>query len=354
MKKTEYLAARLSFGPGVRQRAWRKLAAQTSHGLNLLRAVELLRARAEQRQSPLRLVYAQVLESLSLGLDLGTSLTGFASPEEIMLISAGQRSGTLPEGLQLAAGLLTAKAAMRRAVFSALAYPVFLFAMVGVVLAVVSIMVMPNLAALSSPSSWTGAAWALYALTSFVASPAGGVALMVFLGAVAGGTAALPFWTGRARQVADAIPPWSIYRLTVGCTWLYTLATMMRAGVQLSRILESILDSESTTPYLRERVLAASQEFGMGKNLGEALYDSGFDFPDNEIVDDLRVYAALPGFHLRMNELATEWMDDGVERVKRQARVLNLFALVLITGLVGLIAASIGSLQTQLLQAGGM
>lgn len=349
MKRFDYLLARLSFGPGIRQRTWRKLAMQTNHGLNLLRAVELLRARAEQRQSPMRLVYAQVLESLSLGLDLGSSLTGFASPEEIMLISAGQRSGTLPEGLTLAAGLLAAKGTIRRAVFSALAYPVFLFSMVGVVLGVVSIMVMPQLASLSSPSSWNGPAWALYALTSFVTSPAGGVALAALLGAVAGGLAALPFWTGRTRQMADVIPPWSIYRLTVGCTWLFTVATLMRAGVQLSRILESMLDSEATTPYLRERVLAASREFGMGKNLGEALYDSGMDFPDEEIVDDLRVYAALPDFHLRMNELASEWMEDGVDRVKQQARVLNLAAFLLITVLVSLIAAAMGSLQSQLL-----
>ena len=46
-------------------------------------------------------------------------------------------------------------------------------------------------------------------------------------------------------------------------------------------------------------------------------------------------------------------MEDGVELVKQQARVLNVLAIVVLTGLVSLIAAAIGSLQSQLLPSGG-
>jgi type II secretory pathway component PulF len=186
-----------------------------------------------------------------------------------------------------------------------------------------------------------------------VASFSGVITLIVLLAIIATALVTLPAWTGRLRLFVENLPPWSIYRLTVGSVWLYTLATMMRSGIQLSHILESMINSEAVSPYLRERILAISIENGVGKNLGESMYDCGMGFPDQELIDDLRVYAVLPSFHRRMHELATEWMHDGVELVKRQSRLMNLMGIVLITALVSILAMAIGSLQSQLLPTGG-
>ncbi|KHK00242.1 Type II secretion inner membrane protein (PulF) [Desulfovibrio sp. TomC] len=294
-----------------------------------------------------------MLEHLGLGHNLGASLGDFATPEEIMLISSGQRSGRLPDGLELAAGLLAARQKIVGAVVSALAYPVFLFGVCMLLLGVVSVMVMPKFAMLSDPTKWHGAAAAFYRMTSFVASFSGVITLIVLLAIIATALVTLPAWTGRLRLFVENLPPWSIYRLTVGSVWLYTLATMMRSGIQLSHILESMINSEAVSPYLRERILAISIENGVGKNLGESMYDCGMGFPDQELIDDLRVYAVLPSFHRRMHELATEWMHDGVELVKRQSRLMNLMGIVLITALVSILAMAIGSLQSQLLPTGG-
>lgn len=344
---------RLSFNASVRMRTWKKLAAQTRHGLNLDQSLRQMQHRASLRRSHTAKVYSQILEYLGLGHNLGACLTGYATPEEVMLISSGQRSGKLSEGLELAASLLTARRSILRAVTSALAYPAFLSAMIVVLLLVVSIVVMPKFAMLSDPSSWHGAAAILYKTTSFVTSPMGVVALLVLLGALAASLLTLPVWTGRFRLLMENLPPWSIYRLTVGCVWLFTVSTLMRSGMQLTHILENMLNSDHIPAYLRERILAIALETGTGKNFGEALHDCGMEFPDSEMVDDLRVYASLPGFHLRMHELAAEWMNDGVELVKQQARVLNIAAIIALTGLVSLIAAAIGSMQSQLLPSGG-
>ena len=352
----EYLAellARLAFSSSVRQRTWKKLAAQARHGMSLDQSLRQMQLRAATRRSPTALVYARVLEHLGLGHNLGASLGDFATPEEIMLISSGQRSGRLPDGLELAAGLLAARQKIVGAVASALAYPVFLFGVCILLLGVVSVMVMPKFAMLSDPAKWHGAAAAFYKMTSFVASFSGGITLIVLLAIIATALLTLPAWTGRLRLSVENLPPWSIYRLTVGSVWLYTLATMMRSGIQLSHILESMINSEAISPYLRERILAISIENGVGKNLGESMYDCGMGFPDQELIDDLRVYAVLPSFHRRMHELATEWMHDGVELVKRQSRLMNLMGIILITALVSIMAMAIGSLQSQLLPTGG-
>lgn len=347
----EFLA-RLAFGSTVRQRTWKKLSAQVRHGMSLNQSLQQMQLRAVARRSPTALVYTRVLEYLGLGHNLGSSLSDFASPEEVMLISSGQRSGHLSHGLDLAAGLLVARQQILQSVFSALAYPVFLLSMFVVILLVVSFMVMPKFAMLSDPAKWHGVAATFYAMTSFVASSAGAIALVIILCLIATALITLPLWTGKFRLYVERIPPWSIYRLTVGSVWLYTLSTMMQSGIQLSHIMENMINYENITPYLRERVLAISVENGKGKNLGESMYDCEMNFPDQELIDDLRVYAILPNFHRRMHELATDWMQEGVELVKRQSRLLNLISILFITGLVCIMAMAIGSLQSQLLPTG--
>lgn len=345
--------ARLGFSASVRMRAWKKIAAQTRHGLSLEFSLRQMQQRAEAKHSPTTAVFTHILKHLGFGHNLGACLVGYASPEETMLISSGQRSGHLPEGLELAAALLSARRTILRAVTSALAYPAFLLAMCLLMLFVVSVVVMPKFAMLSDPSKWSGMASILYAATSFVTSPLGVAVLLLFLVCLITSLVTLPMWTGRFRLYVENVPPWSIYRLTVGCVWLYTVSTLMRSGLQLSNILDSMLNSEDASSYLRERISAISIEIGRGNNLGEALYNSGMNFPASEMIDDLRVFAALPGFHNRIHELAGEWMSDGVDLVKQQARIINILAIILLTGIISLVASAIGSLQSQLLPSGG-
>jgi type II secretory pathway component PulF len=347
------ILARLAFGSTVRQRTWKKLAAQARHGMSLDQSLRQMQLRAATRRSPTALVYARVLEYLGLGHKPGREPDRFCHTGRGHADFQRTALGRLPEGLELAAGLLAARQKIVGSVVSALAYPIFLFGVCMLLLGVVSIMVMPKFAMLSDPAKWHGAAAAFYKMTSFVASFAGAVTLLALLALIATALLTLPVWTGRLRLYVESVPPWSIYRLTVGSVWLYTLSTLMRSGIQLSHILENMINSETVSPYLRERILAISIENGTGKNLGESMYDCGMNFPDLELIDDLRVYAVLPSFHRRMHELATEWMHDGVELVKRQSRLMNLMGIVLISVLVSVLAMAIGSLQSQLLPTGG-
>ena len=346
------LLAQMSFGSSVRQRTWRKLSAQIRHGMSLNQSLQQMERRAKERRSPSALVFTRVLETYDRGYNLGVSLTGFASPEEVMLISGGQHSGRLSEGLDLAALLLASRRGIIRSVTSALAYPCLLMGLVLTLLVMVSTVVMPKLAILSDPKSWTGAAALFYAVTDFVASPLGVVALVSFLGLVLTILLTLPAWTGRGRHWVESLPPWSIYRLTVGTVWLFTLSTLMRSGMQLSHIMEAMINSKSVSPYLRERVVAIQEHIGHGKNLGDSMYDAGFGFPDTELIDDMRVYAGLPGFHDNIHELAKDWMTDGIEQIQRRSRIINLIAIILLTGIVVAIVVSMSSLQSQLLPTG--
>lgn len=339
---------RLSFDAATRIRTWKKLAMQAQYGLPLKDSLGILRDQAQRRNPALARIFGQVLDHMGSGHHLDTALTGYASPEEIMLIASGQKAGKLPDGLRMAAELLEARRRIVGAVAGALAYPLFLFLMASAMLAIVALYVMPELVQLSDPRAWTGFARGLYLISALIGSWGGIVLLAALVGGCVVLVLMLPLWTGPARKIADRFPPWSMYRLTVGGVWLFTLSTLMRSGMQLSHILNTMLASENTSPYLRERIRAISNQVGRGENIGEAMYLCNLDFPDRELIDDFRTYAGLPHFKDQLQDFARDWLQEGIAAIQRKARLLNLAFLMLIIGQMLLIAMSVMDLQSQL------
>src|SRR5690606_1735213 len=104
----------------------------------------------------------------------------------------------------------------------------------------------------------------------------------------------LPRWTGSARAIADRYPPWSIYRLTAGSGFMLAVSGMVKAGVPIPSILRLL--QRGASPWFAERVSMTLFYVNNGLNLGDALYRTGFGFPDPETVKDLRAFAAFDGF----------------------------------------------------------
>ena len=78
------------------------------------------------------------------------------------------------------------------------------------------------------------------------------------------------------------------------------------------------------------------------------------NLPDREMLEDLSVYASMPDFHERLYEIASEWLDDGVERITAQAQLINTTLLVCIIILLCGLGIAIGSMQQQLTSTMGV
>lgn len=137
----------------------------------------------------------------------------------------------------------------------------------------------------------------------------------------------------------------------MGTVWLYTIATRMQAGHQLSQILKGMVKQKSS-PYLREIVAAILRHSRHGEDFGSALQASGMDFPSREIVDDLRVYARMPGFQTHIMEIADTWIIEGAERVAGYARVIGVVVQLLVLAQLVLVAIVGTTFQDQI-QTGG-
>lgn len=344
----QHYAAKFAFDSKTRVRTWKKLATQSHHAISLKESMKTLHDQAQTFNPRLAAVFSQISSHLGSGHSLGTAITGYATSEEIMLISSAQKAGRLSEGLAMAAEILTVRRTILSAVATSLAYPVFLFLLASTMLGIVSVYVMPQLASLSDPAQWSGFARVFYLICAFIGSWGGfSFYLATFIGVMAI-FVSLPLWTGPSRSAVDDYAPWSLYRLTVGGVWLFTLATFMRSGMQLSHILSSMQSSDATSPYLRERVGAIRAQVARGENIGEAMYLCGFNFPDRQLINDFRVYATLPQFKDKLLELSREWLFDGIELIKQKTRILNVVLLVFIIGQMAMIALSVMDIQSQI------
>lgn len=354
--KASALFARLSFDAKTRERTWKKLGRQlkVTH-LPLEHCFRMLQERARQDRNPAHLVFGQIVRSLEAGKKIGNALLPFATPEEIMLIDSGQTGGefALSDGFLKAAMLLEKRRMIKGMLVKELAYPVLLLCGVIAFLVVISTVLMPQLTMLSNPEHWHGTARFLYELSNFIASWKGivtGIAVVIVIACI---WYSMQHWCFWGRTIADKIPPWSVYRILVGVSWLYATAILLQSKeLKLEVILRNILTKDSS-PYLRSRLRPVYDNTVKGLNLGDSLCFTGTRWPDAALADDLRTYAALPGFNQQLGGIADEMLADSMERIQRGASVLGVVSILFLVMTIVLLVAGIFSIQQQLTQGLG-
>jgi type II secretory pathway component PulF len=345
----ERVFARLQFTDDKRLRFYRKVAKMLGNGLPLLRILEELRTRAAGRgyggRDAMAVIYDDCRRMLQNGRMLSDALRPWIPANEQMIILAGEQSGRLEHTLLVVVGVVLAGRRIRRVVFGGLAYPLALFGMMLAYVWVFGTRVVPQFAQLLDPSKWHGSAASLYVMSRLVqrfALP--GLALLAALAVLV--AFSLPNWRGGLRVLADRVAPYSVYRLLAGGSFLMAFSALQGAGVSVEKALVRLSDAAS--PWLRERLDGALMGVKSGLNCGEALRNSGYGFPSQEVIDDLCVYADYKGFTDALATLAHEWMEEGVETIAAQMKVLNGIAIVCLSLVMSWLVSGFFGLQQEI------
>ena len=356
---------KLFFTDKTRMRTWRKLASLLRHNVQELQALNMLRNRAAAGNKspilakllggqPLAVILGQVIEALHKGQSLDVAFFKWIPHEETMLLRSGKRSAGLPEALLDCVDLIQSRQKIKSAVLRAVAYPIVLLGMFTALLLIISLHTIPAIAMMSDPETWTGAAALLYAISNFVASWMGAAALLILIGLGLAALCSLPYWTGPLRVKADNLPPWSVYRLLVGSVWIFTVVTLLRAKISLEYILSDSINSGVLRPWLKERVTRMRALYSQDANFGTLLLNLNMNFPDREMVEELAVYAAMPDFAVQMEDIAKEFLADGIERVEAASKALNAVLLMLIIAAMCGVGLAMGALTEQFQQVNSM
>ncbi|WP_196252863.1 type II secretion system F family protein [Pseudomonas aeruginosa] len=163
------------FGRKERLQFYESMSTLLENGVPLKDAVaEVHKIFAHEGQHPFHpvaIASREALMGLSNGKRLATAMALYLPAQERALIEAGEMSGNLVQAMGDAVSLVEAQARIRATIWQALLYPSALSAMMVFLLCIVAYRMVPSLARLSDPVTWTGPLATLNAIASFVTGP---------------------------------------------------------------------------------------------------------------------------------------------------------------------------------------
>jgi type II secretory pathway component PulF len=341
--------AKVQFTANERTRLYRKIAKMLANGLPLLKILEELWQRTSNAgsdpNSPTAMVIDDCRRMVQNGRMLSDGLEWWVPKTEQMIIMAGEQSGRLEGTLVAVTEVVQAGRKITRVVLGGVAYPIAILVLIIIYVYVFGTRVIPQFARIVNPETWHGAAKSLYVMSVFVQNWMLYLVLALVLAAAAV-IASMPRWRGNLRVFADKFPPYSVYRLMVGSSFLMAFSALQFAGISVEKSLSRL--STMAEPWLRERLDGALLGVKSGLNCGVALKNSGYGFPSREVVDDICIYAEYKGFSEALKILADEWMEEGVERISTQMHVLNGIAIVLLAIVIGWLVTGFFGIQHEI------
>lgn len=333
---------------------YRKIQALLRNRFSLMDAMErmyqIVSKNGKNKSEPFAIAMVYWMHSIQNGEPFSVALRGWAPPTELLMLSVGDVAN-LEIALENTVKVVVGMQDMKRPVVSALGYPVFLMFMVVLLIWAVSKFMVPPMADAVPGIVWKGSGGALVALSKFVDqhpillfSSLPIIILLIWM--------TMPRWKGKIRSKFDAYPPWSIYRTMIGVGWMLSLSALVEAGTPVSKALRAL--RQDASPYLLYRIDRALTYINNGDNLGEALYNTNLNFPDEEVVGDLRIYSELDNFSEALSNLSNDWLKDSILNIEQKAAVLNTVAILFIAGLVAWVVMGTFSMQEQMVSGMGV
>jgi type II secretory pathway component PulF len=336
----------------LRMRIYEKLGKFVANGVPVTQALDEIYNHMSLEGKKPKAVAAMVIDEWRRGVRNGRSfaraIQGWAPTGEVSVLDAGEVSGRLDRAIEDVLFVYSASKRIRSALFG-LVYPIVLLGTTCLYLYIFGTKVVPAFQEVLPVAQWEGAGKQMAALAQFVR--VGLLPTLVGVGAVVVLiVASFGRWTGKIRQKFDKFPPWTLYRLTVGSSFLISLGALLHAGVSVPEALRVI--HATASPWYRERLVATRQQVLNGaRNIGDALHKTGFEFPSAEIVMDIRSYAALDGFEDMLDKLSRQWLDESVKMIQGQMDVLRNASIIIMALIFMWIANGMFALQQQISQA---
>lgn len=353
-KVEEYYAKMiLQFSNKTRLKLYRKIASLMKNRFSLMDALDMLHDGAsnggKNPSEPLAIAIASWGRSLNNGMTFSDALKGWAPDRERLMLSVGDVSD-LESALLNLIKVTEGSTKMIRPIVGAITYPAFLTMMSVLIIYAIGVYMVPPMIDAAPTVVWRGMARDLVDLSAWIkdnwlvafASLPITMAVIYFT---------IGIWTGKVRAFFDYIPPWSLYKVFTGISWLLALSALVKGGTPVSTALRALRRDASR--YLKERIDKTLVYVNNGDNLGQALAKTGLDFPDREIIGDLKIYSELDNFEEALDKLANDWLEESVYMIEEKAGVLNMAALLSIGGVIAWAVMGTFEMQDQITSSMG-
>lgn len=335
-----------------------ELSALLEHGISPRVAMESLYAQASKRgkvNNNYTRFLSEVLLVMKNGGKMNEALNKWVPLADRMTIAAGESSGDLASPLLGLSQNIELTKEMKSVLRGAIIGPVWqLLTMLGF-LYIIGTIVIPKMTALVPAEYWTNPlSNSLIVVTGFVESYL--LAIVVFLFVIL-------MWIGwsfenltsKIRIKLDKMPPWSIYRMYIGSRVLKAIGMLISAGVPPQKAL--VMVSQNSSPWLAQRINAASFNMRNGMNMGEAFQAAGHNFPDTAIINNLVIFSSLSKMHNHVDTVADIWLKNGIKTIRQNAEylavALKLMMVIMVMWLGLSLFAVMGDMVTGVMSKAG-
>lgn len=317
-----------------RLKIYRKLSALLRNRFSLMNALDMIYSGISEEgrkpNDPMAVAVSMWGRSLQEGHPFSDCLKGWAPSRERLMLSVGDVAD-LESALMNLIKVSEGSTRMIRPIINAVAYPAFLMMMSVLILYAIGVYMVPPMLSAAPGTVWTGTAKTLIDLSAWIQVHWKlAFSVLPIIGLIIYSTVGI--WTGRIRVKFDRIPPWSLYKIFTGITWLLALSALIKGGVPVSVALTSL--RRDSSKYLKERIDGALSFIKNGDNLGQSLDKSEYEFPDKQIIADLKIYSELDNFEEALDKLANEWLEESVYMIEQKAEIMNTIALLMVSGII--------------------
>lgn len=354
MNKLELLYAKLVFRFSTEKRMGvaRKLASLLRNDFTLMDALgrlEMIESKGGTKpDEPFAITMREWQKGLERGMSFSEVTKGWVPPEETLLVTSGNLSN-LVLALENVSRVVEGTQKIKRAMISALAYPLFLLVLTFGIIIMVGLYLVPPLADVAGNDMiWRGSAASLIWLSDF-SIKYWYVFVIVLLGAFGIIWLSMANWTGKLRAKFDKLPPWNIYKIQISVGWLMSLAAMVRAGITLPNAMRMLADGANK--YLKNILEATLRFIANGDNLGVALNNTNRNFPNEEIIGDLAIYADMNGFDETLSNIANDYLEESVRKMETISNTLNGIGILLVSVIIAWVVLGTFQMQDQITAA---
>lgn len=354
MNRLELLYAKIMFRMQTSKRlaTCRKIASLLRNNFTLMDAlgrIERIESRGGTKPGePFAIVMREWQKNLERGMSFSDATRGWVPINETMLLTFGDVS-KLSIALDNIGRVVEGTEKIKRSMLTAIAYPLFLLALTfGIVIMVGLYLVPPLRDAAGTDIVWRGTASSLVWLAEF-ASNYWFVFVAAFIAITMIVWLSLQSWSGRIRAMFDKIPPYSLYKIQVSVSWLMSLSAMVAAGGTIPVAMKMLADN--STSYLSSILEATLRYIANGDNLGVALSNTGRDFPNQEIIGDLAIYADMNNFDENLSQIANDYLDESVRKMESVSSTLNSIGILLVSIIIAWVVFGTFQMQDQITAA---
>lgn len=354
MSALDLLYAKLSFRFDTKKRmaVSSKVVSLLKNNFTLMDAlhrIEMIESKnGKKPNEPFAIAMREIQKNMERGMSFSEATRGWVPPDETLLLMSGNISN-LVTSLENISRVVNGVGRIKSAMVSALAYPLFLFALtIGLIVMVGLYLVPPLIQAAGSDIVWHGSAASLI----WVSDVSGKYLLhfLVGVGALVGLIAiSLPLWTGKLRALFDEYPPWNIYKLQTSVSWMMSLAAMVSADVSVPDAMRILADNSNR--YLSNILNEALHHISNGENLGNALAATGAKFPSEEIIGDLIIYSDMNDFAKNISKIANTYMEESIKKMESLSGIMNGVGMAMVSAVMGWVVLGTFAMQEQITAA---